>query len=89
MKFRFECTKNDDGYGAIEFPLNSFTVHDFEMSDDVQWDYIMAEFAKFLDMVGYVGVYEAHVEGRTALEKKIDEWMEHKNANTSNPGLSD
>ena len=87
MKFRFECTKNneDDGSYSIEFPLNSFTVHDFEMSDDVQWDYIMAEFARFLDMVGYVGVYQAHVEGRTELEKKIDEWMKDTNANTSNP----
>lgn len=86
MKFRFECTKNDDDFPTTEFPLNSFTVHDFEMADDAQWDYVMEQFAKFLDMVGYVGVHQAHLEGRTTLEKKIDEWMEKADANTSNEG---
>ena len=89
MKFRFECTKNDDGFATSEFPLNSFTIHEFDMDDAAQWDYVMEQFAKFLDMVGYVGVHQAHLEGRTALEKKIDKWMERADADIGNPGLSD
>ena len=46
----------------------------------------MLEFAKFLDMIGYVGVYEK-------VQQRIDdEWVhmtQAYNENTSNPGLSD
>jgi hypothetical protein len=86
QKFRFECTKNqeDDFPGSIEYPINSFTVHEFEMSDDCVWDSIMEQFARFLDMVGYVGVYQAHMENETRLEKLLNAVLEKQNADTSN-----
>lgn len=90
QKFRFECTKNDsDGYRTSEYPDSMYTTHEFEIADDCTWDSIMEQFAKFLDMVGYVGVHEAHLDGKTRLEKLMDAYMEKRNENTSNPGLSD
>lgn len=85
QKFRFECSKSDsDGYKTSEYPDSMYTTHEFEISDDCTWDSIMGQFAKFLDMVGYVGVYEAHVDGETRLEKLLYSVLEKQNADTSN-----
>jgi hypothetical protein len=90
QKFRFECSKSDsDGYETSEYPNSMYTTHEFEMSDDCTWDVIMEQFAKFLDMVGYIGVHEAHLEGQTKMEKLINAYMEKQDADISNPGLSD
>lgn len=85
QKFRFECSKSDsDGYKTSEYPDSMYTTHEFEISDDCTWDAIMGQFSKFLDMVGYVGVYEAHIDGQTAMEKLINAYMEQRDADTSN-----
>jgi len=85
QKFRFECTKTDDGtFEQSEYPINSYTVHEFDISDDAVWGSIMGQFARFLDMVGYVGVHQAHIDGQTAMEKLINAYMEKQDADTSN-----
>jgi hypothetical protein len=84
QKFRFECTKNDDDFNQSEYPINSYSVHEFEIADDCTWDSIMEQFARFLDMVGYVGVHQAHLDGQTAMEKLINAYMEKQDADTSN-----
>ncbi len=85
QKFRFECSKSDsDGYKTSEYPDSMYTTHEFEISDDCTWDAIMGQFARFLDMVGYVGVYEAHIDGETRLEKLLNAVLEKQNADTSN-----
>jgi hypothetical protein len=84
MQFRFECVKNseleDNVFDDVEYPTNLRVVHEFEMSDETRWHNIIAEFAKFLDALGYVGVYE-RVMKRNELEwefitNKLEEYNE-------------
>ena len=73
-------------FDTVEFPKTKEVVVSFELSDATRWDNVMLEFAKFLDMIGYVGVYE---KVQTRIE---DEWKvitQAYNEDTSNPGLSD
>lgn len=91
MQFRFECFKpselEDNVFGDVEYPTDLRVVHEFEMDDGTRWDNIMLQFAKFLDAVGYVGVYEK-------VHQRIDEDWETltkgmDDEDTSNVGLSD
>jgi hypothetical protein len=73
-------------FDTVEFPKTKEVVVSFELSEHTRWDNVMLEFAKFLDMIGYVGVYE---KVQTRIE---DEWKvitQAYNEDTSNPGLSD
>jgi hypothetical protein len=73
-------------FDTVEYPKSKEVVISFEISEETRWDNVMLEFAKFLDMIGYVGVYEK-------VQKRIDdEWVhmtQAYNEDTSNPGLSD
>lgn len=73
-------------FDNVEYPKSKEVVISFEISEETRWDNVMLEFAKFLDMIGYVGVYEK-------VQKRIDdEWVhmtQAYNEDTSNPGLSD
>lgn len=55
-------------FDTVEFPKTKEVVVSFELSEHTRWDNVMLEFAKFLDMVGYVGVY-SKVQARIE-----DEW---------------
>jgi hypothetical protein len=46
----------------------------------------MLEFAKFLDMIGYVGVYE---KVQTRIDEEWKFFTKVSDEDTSNPGLSD
>lgn len=91
MQFRFECTKpsefEDNIFNDIEFPTNLKVVHEFEMDEATQWDNVMLQFAKFLDAIGYVGVFDK-VSTRNEQEWQFLTTL-YDDENTSNPGLSD
>jgi hypothetical protein len=73
-------------FDTIEFPKSKEVVVSFELSEGTRWDNVMLEFAKFLDMVGYVGVYE---KVQTRIEEEWKFLTEVSDEDTSNPGLSD
>jgi hypothetical protein len=91
MLFRFECVKNDGSeYNVLhdtEFPTNLKVVHEFEMDDATRWDNIMMQFAKFLDAVGYVGVYEKTAQRCDAEWEALTGGID--NEDIGHPGLSD
>lgn len=73
-------------FDTVEFPKSKEVVVSFELSEGTRWDNVMLEFAKFLDMVGYVGVYE---KVQTRIEEEWKFFTEVSDEDTSNPGLSD
>jgi len=73
-------------FDTIEYPKNKEVVINFEISDSTRWDNVMLEFAKFLEMVGYVGVYE---KVQTRIDEEWKFFAEVSDEDTSNSGLSD
>lgn len=85
-------SQEDCTFPDVEYPHVKVTNHAVTFSSDTQWDNILLEFARFLDGVGYVGVYD-RVQGYVndywkPINDKLAE-MEAEDEDTSPAGLSD
>lgn len=89
FEFHYSSSQKEEDciFNDVEFPHVKVINSAVTFSDDTQWDNVILEFAKFLDSVGYIGVYD-RVQGY------INNYWEpiykdEKDEDTSHPGLSD
>lgn len=88
-RFGFTYTEAHDEpqqFSTIEYPQVKDISVSLEFDEGTCWDNIILEFAKFLDMTGYVGAYEkvtGYIDQKWAYVQKVAD------EDISNPGLSD
>lgn len=79
FKFHFEeydAEVAGDDFDDMEYPHHQICNTTVEFSSDTRWTNVMLSFARFLDGIGYVGVFERTEKGLSAALPTYDDMFD-------------